>query len=152
SGAIHRWDSATGKSLTPEAAGDSGVDQIIASADGRIVVTRGQDGDAHIWDARTGALIRHVRATWQRGIGLSPDGRYLAWPVADEKVQYRDPAQPNAIITGSRLRLYDLNANKFIDRFPGFNGDAQSLWFTPEGRTLITVDYRDAALRVWDVA
>src|SRR5262249_39835736 len=115
-------------------------------------VTRGQDGDAHIWDARTGALIRHVRATWQRGIALSPDGHYLVWPVADEKVQYRDPAQPNAIITGSRLRLYDLAANKFIDRFSGFNGDAQPLWLAPDGKSLITVDYRDAAVRVWDVA
>src|SRR5262249_34240826 len=46
----------------------------------------------------------------------------------------------------------DLAANKFIDRFSGFNGDAQSLWLAPDGKSLITVDYRDAAVRVWDVA
>jgi WD40 repeat protein len=151
-GAIHRWDPATGRPLTPQAAGDSGVDQIIASSDGRTVVTRGQDGDAHVWDARTGALVRHVAATWQRDIALSPDGRCLAWPVADESVKYSDPVQRNAIITGSRLRCYDLAANQFVDRFPAFPGDAWALWFTPDGKGLITIDYRDAAVRVWDVA
>ena len=65
---------------------------------------------------------------------MSPDGRFLVWPVADEKVKFKDPGQPNAIHTGSRLRLYDLEADKFIDRFPGFEGDAQELFFSPTGR------------------
>jgi RNA polymerase sigma factor (sigma-70 family) len=151
-GTIHRWDAATLRPLTPQAAGESAVDQILVTADGLKVITRGQDGDAHVWDARTGAHIRHVKATWQRGIALSPDGRFLVWPVEDEKVQFKDPARPNAIHTGSRLRLYDLRADAFVERFPGFEGDAQDLYFTPEGRTLLTVDHRDGKVRLWDVA
>jgi RNA polymerase sigma factor (sigma-70 family) len=151
-GAIYRWDTATGKALTPESAGDSVVEQILVAPDGTRVFTRGQNGDAHVWDAATGEHLRHVRAGWQRGLALSPDGRFLVWPVADESVKYADPAQPNAIHTGNRLKLYDLAADRFVERFPGFKGDAQELAFAPDGRTLVTVDHGNATVRVWDVA
>lgn len=151
-GTIYRWSTATLKPLTPEAAGESMISQVIASPDGRHVVTRGSDGDANLWDARTGAHLRHVKVTWQRGMALSPDGRFLVWPAEDEKVKFTDPAQPNAIHTGSRLRLYDLTAGTFVERFPGFEGDAQEVFFTPDGRTVVTVDHRDGKVRLWDFA
>ncbi len=151
SGSIHRWDPATGRQLTPQAS-DSVVDQILVTPDGRRVITRGQDGDGHLWDARTGAHLRRLRLAWQRGVGISPDGRYLVWPVADEKVTFRVPNEPNSIYTGNRIRLYDLDADRFIDRFPGFKGDADHLAFMPGGKVLVTVDYRDGAVRLWDVA
>ncbi len=140
-GAIYRWDTATGKTLTPESAGDSVVEQILVTPDGTRVVTRGQDGDAHLWDAATGEHLRHVPAAWQRGLALSPDGRFLAWPVADESVKG----------SGSRLKLYDLAADRFVDRFPAFSGDAQELAFAPDGKTLITVDHGTSTVQVWDV-
>jgi WD40 repeat protein len=151
-GTIYRWDAATGKPLTPEAAGESVVDQVVVTPDGRRLVTRGQDGDAHVWDVRTGAHLRAIKATWQRGLGMSPDGRSLVWPVADDKVKFKDPARPNATHTGSRLRLYHLADGKFVDRFAGFEGDAQEVSFAPDGQTLVTADHRDGKVRVWDVA
>ena len=66
------------------------MDQVLVTSDGRKVVTRGQNGDAHVWDARTGAHVRAIKATWQRGVALSPDGRFLVWPAADEKVQFKE--------------------------------------------------------------
>src|SRR5439155_11293165 len=45
-GTIYRWDAATGKSLIPEG-GDSPVAQVAVTADGKRVVSLGQDGDAH---------------------------------------------------------------------------------------------------------
>jgi RNA polymerase sigma factor (sigma-70 family) len=150
-GTIHRWDTVTLRSLTPQGS-ESYVDQILVTHDGRNVITLGRDGDTHVWDARTTAHVRHVKGTWQRGTALSPDSRFLVWPVADEKVQFKDPAQPNAIYTGSRLRLYDLNAGAFVERFPSFEGDANDLFFNPDRRTLLTVDHRDGKVRLWDVA
>ncbi|HJZ54589.1 MAG TPA: WD40 repeat domain-containing protein, partial [Gemmataceae bacterium] len=152
SGTIYRWDAATGRTIRPAEGGDSVVDQIEVTADGKRIVTRGQDGDAHVWDARTGEHLRRVNVTWQRGMGLSPDGKFLVWPVEDESVKYKDPAQPNAIHTGNRLRLYDLAEGKLIDRFPGFEGDAHNLDFTPDGKTLVTVDLNNGVVRLWDVA
>jgi len=150
-GVLHRWDTVTGKALTPESAGDSVVEQILVTPDGTRVVTRGQNGDAHLWDAATGEHLRHIPVA-QRGLALSPDGRFLVWPVADESVKYSDPAQPNAIYTGNRLKLYDLAADRFVERFGGFKADAQALAFAPDGKTLVTVDYNNATVRMWDVA
>jgi RNA polymerase sigma factor (sigma-70 family) len=151
-GAVYRWDASTGKALTPRSAGDSPVDQVLVTPDARKLVTRGQDGDARLWDAVTGTDLRPIAGNWQRGMALSPDGRFLVWPVADEKTQFKDPKRPNAIHTGSRLRLYDLWADTFVDRFGPFEGDAQELFFTPDGKSLVTVDHRDGMVRVWDFA
>ncbi len=106
-GTIYRWDSATGRSLIPEG-GDSPVAQVAATPDGRRIVTLGQDGDGHVWDTRTGGHERRVEMSWQRGFALSPDGRFLAWAVADDSIQYKDPGQPNLTHTGSRLRMIDV--------------------------------------------
>jgi RNA polymerase sigma factor (sigma-70 family) len=151
SGAIYKWDAATGKPLTP-GGGDSSVGQVEVTADGKRVVTRGVDGDAHVWDAKTGAHLKRFTVAWQRGIGVSPDGKYVVWPVEDEKVKYTPPGEPRMIYTGHRLRMYDLDAEKVIDRFAPFDGDAHDLTFTADGAALVTVDYNDGAVRFWDVA
>lgn len=150
-GAIYRWDTATGKALTPEA-GDSVVEQVLVTADGSRVVTRGQDGDAHIWDGTSGKHLRAVNAAWQRGIALSPDGGFLVWPVEDRHVKYTDPQSRGSIFYGSRLRLYDIVADQFVDRYASFQGDAHDLTFTEGGKKLVTVDHRNGMVRVWDVA
>ncbi len=150
-GTVYRWDAATGESLIPEG-GESPVGQIEVTPDGKRLITRGQDGDAHVWDAGTGAHLRRVDVTWQRGLALSPDGRFLVWPVADEKIRFKDENQPNAIYTGSRLKTFDLTEGKFVERFGGFEGDAHDLFFPAGGKTLVTVDHRDAGVRVWDAA
>src|SRR6202035_3611398 len=80
-----------------------------------------------------------------------PDGRFLAWPVRDESAQFTYPQTPNWIFDGSRIRLYDIAADKFVDRFPGFKGDAHDLTYTDEGKRLITVDHRDGMVRLWNV-
>ena len=149
-GAIYRWDAATGKSLTPEA-GDSVVEQILVTSDGNRVVTRGQRGDAHIWDGANGKHLRRFQAAWQRGLAMSPDGRFLVWPVEDKSMYFIDPLNPKLGHDGSRICLYDIAADKFVDRFPGFKGDASNLTFTNDGKTLVTVDHRDGMVRIWNV-
>ncbi len=152
-GAIYRWDATTGKPLIPEG-GDSPVAQIAVTADGERIVTRGQDGDAHVWDAWTGEHQRRVDMSRQRGFALSPDGRFLLWPVADEAIQFKDADRPNVTHTGSRLRMMDVAAGTPVERFGGFQGDAHDLFFIASGKTLVTADRgrRDAGVRLWDVA
>jgi RNA polymerase sigma factor (sigma-70 family) len=149
-GVIDRWDTATGKSLIPEA-GDSIVEQIMVTADGSRVVTRGQDGDAHIWDGTNGKHLRAVGAAWQRSMAMSPDGRYLAWPIDDPSVKFTVPNEPNTIYNGSRIRLYDIAADKFVDRFPGIQGEPRELMFTDDGKKLVTVDHVNGTVRIWNV-
>src|SRR5262249_13854843 len=87
-GAIYRWATATGKSLTPDWAGDSIVDQILVTADGGRIVTRGQEGDAHIWDGARGNHLRFIK-TWRSAMALSRDDRYLAWAHYDNSLHIR---------------------------------------------------------------
>lgn len=148
--AVYRWDTATGKMLTPDAA-DSIVEQILVSADGSRVVTRGQDSYVHIWDGAKGKHLRSLQGPWQRGMAISPDGRFLAWPVRDEKEKYPDLQSPNVTHDGSRIRMYDVAADKHIDRFPGFKGDAKDMAFTADGKQIVTVDQHGGTVRIWNV-
>jgi RNA polymerase sigma factor (sigma-70 family) len=152
-GAIHRWDASTGRPLTPQAAGDSAVDRVAVAPDGRRLVTRDQAGYVHLWDGTTGRHLRRLSAAaYQNGMALSPDGRFVAWSVTDPSVTFKDPNHANWTHEGSRIRLYDLAADRLLDRFPGFAGRADDLAFSRDGRTLVTVDHGDGAVRLWDVA
>src|SRR5262249_15032936 len=148
SGAIYRWDTATGKSLVPEAA-DSTVTGILVTPDGSRVITCGQSGEVHIWDGKSGKHLRRFQVGRRSTLAISPDGRLLAWPVRDESAQFTYPQTPNWIYDGSRIRLYDIAADKFVDRFPAFKGDAHDLAFTSDGKKLVTVDGYGGWVQTW---
>jgi RNA polymerase sigma factor (sigma-70 family) len=151
-GAVYRWDTATGRPLTPDTGGDSVVDQVVVTPDGRRVITRDEASQAHVWDAATGKHLRRLGVSYTHGVALSPDGRFLAWSLDDPAVKFPDPERPTWIYDGGRTHLYDLAADRLVDRFPSYKGDAQDLAFTPDGRTLVGVDHRDGTVRLWDVA
>jgi RNA polymerase sigma factor (sigma-70 family) len=137
SGAIYRWDAASGRQLTPAVAQDSAVEQILVSADGRRVFTTDQDGDLYTWDAAGGQSPRRIAGGVERGVVASPDGRFLAWADADD--------------SGNRVRLYDIAGQRVIDRFPGVAGGAAVVAFLPNGKTLLTLGGWPATVRLWDV-
>ena len=147
-GAIYRWDTATGKSLIPEGA-DSAVTQTLVTPDGSRVITCGQYGEAHIWDGTNGKHLRRFPVGRRGTLTISPDGRFLAWPVRDESAQFTYPQTPTWIYDGSRIRLYDIAADKFVDRFPAFKGDAHDLAFTRDGKKLVTVDGYGGWVQTW---
>jgi RNA polymerase sigma factor (sigma-70 family) len=139
SGAIYRWDAASGGQLTPAVAQDSGVEQILVSADGRQLFTTDQDGDLHIWDTSGGKSPRRIVGGIERGVVASPDGRFLAWAV-------------KGVHGGSRIRLYDVAGQRDIDRFPTFTDDASVAAFLPDGKTLLTLGRGDGTVvRFWEV-
>jgi RNA polymerase sigma factor (sigma-70 family) len=151
SGAIYRWDTASGRQLTPSAAQDSAVEQILVSADGRRVFTCDQDGGLNAWDTAGGKPPRRIVGGVERGVVVSPDGRFLAWTVADDSLRTADPSEPNAVHSGSRVRLYDFAADRIIDRFPSMKDDASVQLFLPDGKTVLTLDRGTATVRLWDV-
>lgn len=152
-GAIYRWDATTGKSLTPEA-GDSIIQQIVVSSNGKLVITRGQSGDVHVWDAAAGHHLRRIpEVVWQQEIAISPDGNFLVWADDDNSIKIPVPEEnPRLIYSGSRIQVYNIAADHFEDRFPAFKGNAENLAFSPDGTELITIGHRDGVVRVWDFA
>jgi RNA polymerase sigma factor (sigma-70 family) len=151
SGAIYRWDAASGRLLTPSVAQDSGVAQMLVSADRRSVFTIDQEGDLYVWDAAGGKPPRRIVGGIERGVVASPDGRFLAWAVPDESVRIV-PRPVRSAGIGSRVRLYDVAGQRVIDRFPAFKEDATVAAFLPDGNTLLTLGGGVATVRLWDVA
>ncbi len=138
SGAIYRWDAATGRQLTPVAAHDSAVEQILVSADGKQVFTTDQDGGLFVWDAAGAKAPRRIADGITHGIVMSADRRFLAWTGLDK---YRN----------SRIRLHDIAANRIIDRFPVHAGIASVAAFLPDGKSLLTLEGGPPTFRLWDI-
>jgi RNA polymerase sigma factor (sigma-70 family) len=152
SGAIYRWDAASGRQLTPSAAQDCAVEQVLVTADGRTLFTTDLDGNLYVWDSVGGKSPRRIVGGIERGVVASPDGRFLAWVVPDESVRTAPPRRVRGTHIGSRVRLYDVAGQQVIDRFPGFAEDAAVAAFLPDGQTLLTVGGGVATVRLWDVA
>jgi RNA polymerase sigma factor (sigma-70 family) len=146
SGAIYRWDAASGRQLTPAAAQDTAVEQILVSADGRQVFTTDQDGDLYLWDAAGRKSPRRIAGGVDRGVVASSDRRFLAWTV-------------RGVYGNSRIRLYDVAAERVIDPvlrssagFKEIGGEATVAAFLPDGKSLLTLQGGPATFRLWDLA
>ena len=97
-----------------------------------------QDGDLYIWDAAGGKSPRRIEEGVKLGVVASPDRRILAWTVRD-------------VYGNSRVRLYDVAAERSIDRFPIIGGEASVAAFLPDGKSLLTLEGGPATFRLWDV-
>ncbi len=152
SGAIYRWDPASGRQLTPTAGQDSAVEQILVSPDGRRLFTTDQEGNLYLWETAGGKPPRRLAGGVERGVVASPDGRLLAWVTAIDE-QNPDPTGRKWNLAASQLRFYDVAAGRLIDRLPGFQGGDWAVGFLPDGKTLLTLDggRGNYVARLWDV-
>ena len=113
---------------------DQPVGRVRFSPDGTLIATSGYDGQARVWDARSGALVHRlehggpvVRVEW------SPDGRLLATGSLDKTAALWDAS--------SGRRLFEL----------GHSSAVHAIAFSPDGSRLATVG-TDESVRMWDVA
>jgi RNA polymerase sigma factor (sigma-70 family) len=150
-GTIRMWEVAS-SALLRELKGhkEQGVSTLAFTPDGKWLYSasgsRG-DGTVRLWDVVSGAQVRQLRLQ-QGGVGslaLSPDGRTLATAGFDDgTVLLWDAA------TGAKLRSL---ANPPL---PGNHVIPLSccLAFSPDSQLLAAAgeDYRDASVRLWDVA
>ena len=102
-----------------------------------LLATTSLDRTVKLWDMKQRQLIatldgfpRSPEGTWDRDAVFSPDGSLLALAA-----------------TGKAIQVYETETKRQLWRSD--NG-ARSLAFAPNGKTFVTADWEDAAIRVWE--
>jgi WD40 repeat protein/DNA-binding SARP family transcriptional activator len=171
------WDTASGKELfTLKGHGDQ-ILQIRFSPNGKSLATASRDGTAKIWDVATGqtlmTLSGHTGSLTD--IKYSPDGKLVATIADDHMVKIWDAESGRELLTltdtslfvisfspnGSRIalgyedgtiRVWDIITKQAILTLPGgHDGPVYLVSFSPDGNKLVSNDYDNSSIAVWDI-
>ncbi len=115
------------------------VESVAFSPDNTRFATAGWNGNATIWDARTGRRQVEIPhdALYVYGVAFSPDGKYLATGCNDRN---------------GFVRIWDATNGAPVSRPLLGHADAvSSVTFSQSGRWLATTSF-DSEVRVWDMA
>ncbi len=150
------WDVESGKRLLSWKAHAGGVRCHAFTADGKTLVTGGDDRAVRFWDVDTGAKTREIAHPGIVGLlALTGDGATLATVGMDEKDH---GGGMKTFSWNNRIRLWDVPSRKEtrqLDMPAGFvaadyPAGFTALRFAPDGKTLVSGGH-DGLLRFWDV-
>jgi WD40 repeat protein len=131
---IHVWDVESGRDVRQFPGSPQGHMNIALSPDGHTVADGDQSGVVHLWETATGKELRHFDGHREIAtIAFSPNGRLLASGGGDE------------------VRLWDSTTGKELRQLAGHKNWVQSVAFSPDGRTLVSVGVNQP-VRIWEVA
>jgi WD40 repeat protein len=159
-GLVRLWDLASGQELTGKDVHQDGITLAQLTADGKHVVTGGQDGSVRLWDSGTGQQVKRLidyRGSFS-GIALARDGKTLAYidkegafrlldlPVGKARpgLAGTDSASVGLVLSPDGLELASCTAQGDVllwDTQSGaklrtLTGGASEMCFTPDGRLL----------------
>jgi WD40 repeat protein len=135
SGVIDIRDAETGESVRRWRGHDPDVNQVAYGADGSLLLTTGDDGDARLWDPATGEQVQVLEGdTDAWGPSISPDGTLFAaaWP-------FDGYARVAEVATGRVVREVSLP-------------EAHTTAFSPDGRRIGVASRGGGPPEVVDIA
>ncbi len=138
--AIRLWDVATGKEVGPAAGSPGFIRLVTMSPDGRTLAYY-QPNNIRFWDMTAGREIDalNLGPNGTLAFTFAPDGRTVAASVGEHIVNIWD--------VKSRKILRRLQWDKKESPYAYW---AHAVALAPDGRTLATVDGKDAFIRLWD--
>jgi RNA polymerase sigma factor (sigma-70 family) len=122
---LRLWDLATGRQLQDFGGKQKGtVRHVALTPDGKLLATASSDYAVRVWETASGKLVReHREADNLGGLGMSPDGKLLAWSGFDG-------GKPS-------IRVFDLVTGERVQQLEGYGHPLSGLAFAPDGRSLI---------------
>ena len=100
------------------------VNSLAFGTDGARLVSGSSDGTARLWDTKTGKVVKTFELTDPReirSVALSPDGKTIATGVRFGAVE-----------------VWDVSSGKEVASLDAHEGDAWSVCFSPDGKTLFS--------------
>lgn len=114
-----------------------GVTSVAFSPDDKRIAS-GANNIVKVWDAESGACLATLKGSdynSERAVSLafSPNGEKIASGFSDKSVQ-----------------VWDIESGELVNTLKGHNGGVGFVFFSPDGRRIISGCPEDRTLRVWD--
>jgi len=145
------------------------------SPDSRWLALASANGPVHLFDVRSGKLVRSLRGKAGLGssVAFSHDGRQLAegffdgtiliWDLARRSFRTLKASHGSTVVSfhpdgkllastshDKLVRIWDLSSGKVVRRLEGHEGVAATVDFSPDGKRLVSSSSVDNTARVWD--
>jgi WD40 repeat protein/tRNA A-37 threonylcarbamoyl transferase component Bud32 len=173
---VKLWDTSSGKELALFRGHKARVRTLAASADGRTVASRADDGTVKVWHADLESAATVIAGARGHCLAALSDGQTVAFVGQDRSLRLWDmaagrerarwagvwrwltalAASPDGkqIVTGSSdgsLWVWRVADGKRVQMFAGHAKEISSLAFALDGRTLASAS-RDLTVKLWDTA
>eukprot|EP00730_Choanoeca_flexa_P014756 TRINITY_DN656_c0_g1_i1.p1 TRINITY_DN656_c0_g1~~TRINITY_DN656_c0_g1_i1.p1 ORF type:complete len:499 (+),score=85.34 TRINITY_DN656_c0_g1_i1:77-1498(+) len=131
---LYLWNPVTEKKpITRMTGHQKGINYVLYSPDGRLIVSASFDKSAKLWDGKTGTFLQTFRAhvgpvyrcTW------GPDSRLLITASED-----------------STIKLWNVKSHKLLKDLPGHEGSVFAVDWAPNGE-MVASGGADKALKIW---
>jgi WD40 repeat protein len=133
---IRLLELATGKLVGRFEGHQSSVNAVVATPDGRQIVSGNGDKTLKLWDPATGALLRSFAGHQDQvlGVAVTPDGRHVVSGSADDSI-----------------KLWDIATGELERTFEGHRFDVNAVVVTHDGRHIVSGS-GDGSIKIWDLA
>lgn len=111
------------------------IRSVLLSKDEKRVISGGGDNQIHVWDLKSGELLKSLRGhvSWVHAMALHPDGQRLLSVSNDQSV-----------------RLWNLETGQALWKTVGHQSKVLDLSISRDGKKLLSASL-DATARVWDL-
>jgi WD40 repeat protein len=174
---LKTWDASTGKEISSQKMGGTGLRVFTMLPDGRTLIAVSYDGTIRFWDLASATMLRQTSepAGTVMTVRLSNDGKLLIVGSAEGRVRVfetrtgqkvADVASPSGQIAWSAMilpdgrtlavsqwngvRLWDLATEKERGVIVGHQGEVVRMMVSPDGQTLATGG-ADTTVLLWDL-